>query len=131
MTSVLLPPLTPHPSYPDCGRQAGRSLQAEVYERIHVRGCLTVVGRALQDHVMPLLLAWGLLGLLVALAELMLLALCLLAYRLVKHRGHAKPRQDCIECDEEKQNTLIIINKAAKKLLWKETMRKEYYEQLV
>ena len=65
------------------------------------------------------------------LVMLPLLALCLLAYRLIKHRGHAKPRQDCLECEEEKQNTLVIINKAAKKLLWKETMRKEYYEQLV
>ena len=76
-----------------------------------------------EDVVVPAYLAF--------LVALPLLALCLLAYRLVKHRGHAKPRQDCIECDEEKQNTLIIINKAAKKLLWKETMRKEYYEQLV
>lgn len=78
-------------SYPDCGRQAGRSLQAEVYERIHVRGCLTVVGRALQDHVMPLLLAWGLLGLLVALAELMLVALCLLFGQHLRQAGGRGP----------------------------------------
>lgn len=69
-------------SYPDCGRQAHRTLQndytATVYERIHVRGCITVVGGALREQVMPLLLGWGLIGVLVCLAELMLLFLCLL-----------------------------------------------------
>ena len=34
------------PSYPDCGRQAHRALQGDaVYERIHVRGCVTVIGQ--------------------------------------------------------------------------------------
>ena len=66
-------------SYPDCGRQARRTLETQsVYERIHVRGCISVVGRALEVHAMPMLLAWGLLGIIVGLAELLLLFLCLL-----------------------------------------------------
>merc|ERR1719273_1516476 len=60
-------------TYPDCGRQARRTLETtSVYERIHVRGCISVVGRALEEHVMPMLMAWGLLGIMVALAELLL-----------------------------------------------------------
>jgi hypothetical protein len=66
-----------------------------VYERLHVRGCITVVGRALQDRVMPLLLGWGLIGLVVALAQLLLLFLCLLFAQHLRSglapSGHREP----------------------------------------
>jgi len=88
-------------SYPDCGRQARRTLETtSVYERIHVRGCISVVGRALEAHVMPMLLAWGLLGIMVGLAELLLLFLCLLfANHLRAGVGHTRlttaPGESC------------------------------------
>ena len=79
-------------SYPDCGRQARRTLETKsVYERIHVRGCISVVGRALEAHVMPMLLTWGLLGIMIGLAELLLLFLCLLfANHLRTGGGHTR-----------------------------------------
>ena len=79
-------------SYPDCGRQARRTLETtSVYERIHVRGCISVVGRALEADVMPMLLGWGLLGIVVGLAELLLLFLCLLfANHLRTGVGHTR-----------------------------------------
>ena len=33
-----------------------------IYERIHVRGCITSIKESLDTYVMPLLLAWGLIG---------------------------------------------------------------------
>jgi len=88
-------------SYPDCGRQARRTVETNsVYERIHVRGCISVVGRALEAHVMPMLLAWGLLGIMVGLAQLLLLFLCLLfANHLRTGGGHRRlttaPGESC------------------------------------
>lgn len=68
--------------YPGCGRQAHRTLESDftqtVYERIHVKGCITSIKQSLEEYVMPLLLAWGLIGVAVLLAELMIVFLCLL-----------------------------------------------------
>ena len=91
------------PSYPDCGRQARRTLETtSVYERIHVRGCISVVGRALEHHVMPMLLAWGLLGIMVGLAELLLLFLCLLfANHLRSGGGHTRLTSAPGKCELE------------------------------
>ena len=90
-------------SYPDCGRQARRTLETtSVYERIHVRGCISVVGRALEEHVMPMLMAWGLLGIMVALAELLLLFLCLLfANHLRSGAGHTRLTTSQGKCELE------------------------------
>merc|ERR1711962_48430 len=90
-------------SYPDCGRQARRTLETtSVYERIHVRGCISVVGRALEEHVMPMLMAWGLLGIIVALAELLLLLLCLLfAIHLRSGAGHTRLTTSPGKCELE------------------------------
>lgn len=90
-------------SYPDCGRQARRTLETtSVYERIHVRGCISVVGRALEEHVMPMLMAWGLLGIMVALAELLLLFLCLLfANHLRSGAGHTRLTTSPGKCELE------------------------------
>ena len=33
-----------------------------IYERIHVRGCITAIKESMDTYVMPLLLAWGLIG---------------------------------------------------------------------
>ena len=90
-------------SYPDCGRQARRTLETtSVYERIHVRGCISVVGRALEEHVMPMLMAWGLLGIIVALAELLLLLLCLLfANHLRSGAGHTRLTTSPGKCELE------------------------------
>ena len=91
------------PSYPDCGRQARRTSETtSVYERIHVRGCISVVGRALEHHVMPMLLAWGLLGIMVGLAELLLLFLCLLfANHLRSGGGHTRLTSAPGKCELE------------------------------
>ena len=66
--------------YPGCGRQAHRTLESDftqtVYERIHVKGCVTAIKQSLEEYVMPLLLAWGLIGLMVLLAELAVILLC-------------------------------------------------------
>ena len=67
--------------YPGCGRQAHRTLESDftqtVYERIHVKGCITAIKQSLEEYVMPLLLAWGLIGLLVLLAQVTLILLCM------------------------------------------------------
>merc|ERR1712013_847566 len=90
-------------TYPDCCRQARRTLETtSVYERIHVRGCISVVGRALEEHVMPMLMAWGLLGIMVALAELLLLLLCLLfANHLRSGAGHTRLTTSPGKCELE------------------------------
>jgi len=68
--------------YPGCGRQAHRTLESDftqtVYERIHVKGCITAIKQSLEEYVMPLLLAWGLIGLMVVLAELLVILFCFL-----------------------------------------------------
>ena len=68
--------------YPDCGRQAHRTLGSDfantVYERIHAQGCITAVKQTLEDSVNPLLVAWGVMGVGVALAELWVVFMCLL-----------------------------------------------------
>ena len=63
--------------YPDCGRQAIRTAES-VFERIHVRGCITTIKQALEEYVVPLLLAWGVIGVIVVVAEMMIILLCLL-----------------------------------------------------
>ena len=63
--------------YPGCGRQAIRTAES-VYERIHVRGCITTIKQVVEEYVIPLLLAWGVIGLVVMLAELVVMVLCLL-----------------------------------------------------
>ena len=66
--------------YPGCGRQAHRTLESDftqtVYERIHVRGCVTAIKQSLEEYVMPLLMAWGLIGLLVLLGQVTVILLC-------------------------------------------------------
>ena len=62
--------------YTGCGHQASRT-QA-MYERIHTRGCITTIKQSLEEHVVPLLLAWGAIGIVVVLAELVVILLCLL-----------------------------------------------------
>ena len=68
--------------YPDCGRQAHRTLGSDfaktVYERIHAQGCLTAVQQSLEESVNPLLMAWGVAGVAVALLELVVVFMCLL-----------------------------------------------------
>ena len=68
--------------YPDCGRQAHRTLGSDfaktVYDRIHAQGCLTAVQQSLEESVNPLLMAWGVAGVAVALAELVVVFMCLL-----------------------------------------------------
>ena len=63
--------------YPGCGRQAIRTAES-VFERIHVRGCITTIKQALEEYVVPLLLAWGVIGVIVVVAEMMIILLCLL-----------------------------------------------------
>merc|ERR1719273_2829016 len=87
-------------NYPNCGRQARRTLETtSVYERIHVRGCISVVGRALEEHVMPMLMAWGLLGIIVALAELLLRLL--FANHLRSGAGHTRLTTSPGKCELE------------------------------
>ena len=54
-------------SYPNCGRDAHRSLETDfsqtVYTRLQVRGCLTAVKHLLDQFVSPLLLTFSVLGL--------------------------------------------------------------------
>ena len=68
--------------YPDCGRQAHRTLGSDfastVFERIHAVGCLTAVQSSLEESVNPLLLAWGVMGVGVALAEMAVVVMCIL-----------------------------------------------------
>ena len=68
--------------YPVCGRQAHRTLGSDfaisVYDRIHAQGCLTAVQQSLEESVNPLLMAWGVAGVAVALAELVVVFMCLL-----------------------------------------------------
>ena len=63
--------------YPGCGGQAIRTVES-VFERIHVRGCITTIKQALEEYVVPLLLAWGVIGVIVVVAEMMIILLCLL-----------------------------------------------------
>jgi len=68
--------------YQDCGVQARRTLETDftqtIYERIHVRGCITSIKESLDTYVMPLLLAWGLIGIMVCVCEVFLLVCCLM-----------------------------------------------------
>ena len=68
--------------YPVCGRLAHRTLGSDfamtVYDRIHAQGCLTAVQQSLEESVNPLLMAWGVAGVAVALAELVVVFMCLL-----------------------------------------------------
>ena len=68
--------------YPDCGRQAHRTLGSDfaktVYERIHAQGCLTAALHTLEESVNPLLLCWGVMGVGVSLGELGISFLCIL-----------------------------------------------------
>ena len=68
-------------SYPNCGRDAHRSLETDfsqtVYTRLEVRGCLTAVKHLLELFVSPLLLTFSILGL--ALSSLLVLLTCLTA----------------------------------------------------
>ena len=68
--------------YPDCGRQAHRTLGSDfantVYERIHAQGCITAVKEVLEVSVNPILLAWGVIGVILALTELGVVFMCLL-----------------------------------------------------
>ena len=68
--------------YPDCGRQAHRTLGSDfaktVYDIIHAQGCLTVVEQSLEESVNPILMAWGVAGVAVALLELVVVFMCLL-----------------------------------------------------
>ena len=43
-------------------RELGNFPTRKIYERIHVNGCVTVILASLENYVMPLLLAWALIG---------------------------------------------------------------------
>ena len=45
---------------------------------IHAQGCITTVKQTLEDAVTPLLLAWGVIGVAVALTELCVAFICFL-----------------------------------------------------
>ena len=66
-------------SYPNCGRDAHRSLETDfsqtVYTRLQVRGCMTAVKHLLDQFLSPLLLTFASLGLL--LSGLLLMLSCL------------------------------------------------------
>ena len=68
-------------SYPNCGRDAHRSLETDfsqtVYTRLQVRGCMTAVKHLLEQIVSPLLLTFSILGL--ALSFLLMKLTCLAA----------------------------------------------------
>jgi len=67
--------------YPGCGKQAHRTLESDftqtVYERLHVKGCITAVKQSLEEYVVPLLLAWALLGIVVLVGLLIVILLCI------------------------------------------------------
>ena len=53
-------------SDPKCHVAMCRTLESDfsqtIYERIHVRGCVTTIKESLHTYVLPMLLAWALLG---------------------------------------------------------------------
>ena len=63
-------------SYPNCGRDAHRSLESDfsqtVYTRLQVRGCMTAVKHLLDQFVSPLLLTFSILGLVLSCLLIML-----------------------------------------------------------
>jgi len=65
--------------YKGCGLQATRSLDTDytktIYQRLHVRGCVTVIKESLDTYVGPLLLAWALIGIIISVC-LLFLGLC-------------------------------------------------------
>jgi len=70
--------------YPGCGGQAGGG--GAVHERIYVRGCITTIKQVLSDYVIPLLLSWGVIGVIVVIVELLLIVLYLLYARTISNR---------------------------------------------
>ena len=68
-------------SYPNCGRDAHKSLESDfsqtVYTRLQVRGCMTTVKHILDQFVSPLLTTFSVLAL--VLSSLLLTIICLAA----------------------------------------------------
>lgn len=66
--------------YPDCGEHAKRTLESDytqtIYERIHVRGCVTAIKESMNVYVQPLLLGWGIIGIVISVCLLLLAVFC-------------------------------------------------------
>eukprot|EP00088_Acartia_fossae_P013984 TRINITY_DN17427_c0_g1_i1.p1 TRINITY_DN17427_c0_g1~~TRINITY_DN17427_c0_g1_i1.p1 ORF type:complete len:325 (+),score=75.36 TRINITY_DN17427_c0_g1_i1:285-1259(+) len=65
--------------FPTCGVQAVTEYldSASIYERIHVRGCITVIREDLKQYVTPMSLVYAVLGLIVCVCLLLLCAVCM------------------------------------------------------
>lgn len=71
--------------YLGCGGQVGRR-EGAVYEKLYVRGCITTIKQVLGDYVIPLLIAWAVIGVIVVIVELVLIVLYLLYARTLSSR---------------------------------------------
>jgi len=100
--------------YPDCGLQAKRTLESDytqtIYARIHVKGCITAVKESMQTYVVPLLLGWGVIGLLVCIGLLILLFLCSLYYKLVEKGGRSVANTGYMETEPLKYTSTLNVH---------------------
>ncbi|XP_023332365.1 uncharacterized protein LOC111704370 isoform X2 [Eurytemora carolleeae] len=101
--------------YPDCGIQAKRPLDTDftqkIYERIHVKGCITTIKESWDTYVMPLLLAWGLIGIVVALCELFLILSCVLfSYHLSTSTRRTRTSSTAGDCPVHGQRKVSAVS---------------------
>jgi len=103
--------------YPGCGRQAHRTLESDftqtVYERLHVKGCITAVKQSLDEYVVPLLLAWALLGIVVLVALVIVMLLCILFQ---VHERRRKARGTRLQLDTATTGDSCPVHGGARKV---------------